>query len=518
MAGANPTLPGGTALDRAAFLVEVNRAGAVSATDITAAKDNKDQMRIAARAISDLNTIIGSDNRAQSAETQTRVLEALRASPGYRDIIADFVRKKMVDPSMSNNEHSGMVTGRMLGMRPALESIAPIAPQFRQSVTAAVTTPVPPKNLSELGILPTGTDLAEDYNRAKSVLDYIRNSAQTGGPQENKLNPAQMSEVIGAWRRAGYGSYATIMDEQRRNSASGGDPVAAQSRSLVALNTAYTGEYERRQTVDVQGDVERARQRALQHLNVDYAQIRQRIPEILAQQGAGQGGGSTMDSQRQTLLQGVRTTVGILLDPANRLTPDQRRTEIARTVERIPDIITSGGRALSPAQKEAVMTGAREAIADLVRRSSGLTPEQRRQEIEQLTNSVVQRVQGYMPATAPGASASNITEAQKDSIMQGVQATINRIADGFNTLTPQRQREIEQTINIRIEQAVNAEAVKRLGGTDQRVQEAQQGAQNEADARTQAFIERVRAMPPEQREKLCENSGSNPLVQQACKP
>lgn len=402
MAGANPTLPGGTALDRAAFLVEVNRAGAVSATDITAAKDNKDQMRIAARAISDLNTIIGSDNRAQSAETQTRVLEALRASPGYRDIIADFVRKKMVDPSMSNNEHSGMVTGRMLGMRPALESIAPIAPQFRQSVTAAVTTPVPPKNLSELGILPTGTDLAEDYNRAKSVLDYIRNSAQTGGPQENKLNPAQMNEVIGAWRRAGYGSYATIMDEQRRNSASGGDPVAAQSRALVALSGAYNKAYETRQTVNVQADLERGRQQALQHLNVDYAQIRQRIPEILREQNGGQ--------------------------------------------------------------------------------------------------------------------AVPVTEAQKDQIMEGVRSAINRIADGFNGLNAERQREIERTINTRIEQAVTSEASRRLGNTDDRVRAAQEGAQNEADARTQAFIERVRAMSPEQREKLCENSGSNPLVQQACKP
>lgn len=515
MAGGNPTLPGGTALDRAAFLVEVNRAGAVSAADITAAKDNKDQMRVAARAISDLNTIVGSDNRAQSVETQTHVLEALRASPGYRDIIADFVRKKMVDPSMSNNEHSGMVTGRMLGMRPALESIAPISPQFRQSVTAATTTPVLPKNLSELGILPTGTDLAEDYNRAKSVLDYIRNSAQAGGPQENKLTPGQMNEVIGAWRRAGYGSYATIMDDQRRNSASGGDPVPAQARALVALNTAYNGEYERRQTVDVQGDLERARARALQHLNVDYAQIRQRIPEILAQQGGTQGGGTVMDTERQTLLQGARTAIGILLDPANPITAEQRRRDIGLTVERIPEILARGGPGLTSAQKDAVMKDAREAIADLVRRSASLTPEQRRQEIEQLTNSVVQRVQGYMPAAA---AAPNVTEAQKDSIMEGVQAAINRIADGFNALTPARQREIEQTINIRIEQSVNAEAAKRLGNTDQRVQAAQQGAQSEADARSQAFIERVRAMPPEQREKLCENSASNPLVQQACKP
>lgn len=516
MAGANPTLPGGTALDRASFLVEVNRAGAISSGDITAAKDNKDQMRVASRAISDLNTILQNDNRALNIETQTRVLEALRASPGHRDIIADFVRKKMVDPSMSINEHSGMVTGRMLGMRPALESIAPIAPQFRQSVTAAVTTPVPPKNLSELGILPTGTDLAEDYNRAKSVLDYIRNSAQAGGPQENKLNPGQMTEVIGAWRRAGYSSFATIMDEQRRNSASGGDPVPAQARALVALNTAYTGEYERRQTVDVQGDVERARQRALQHLNVDYAQIRQRIPEILAQQRAGQGSAQVLETERQTLLQGARNTIGILLDPANPISAEQRRRDIGLTVERIPEILARGGPGLTAAQKDAVMKDAREAIADLVRRSSTLTPEQRRQEVEQLTNSVVQRVQGLMPA--PAAAANVVTEAQKDSIMQGVQAAINRIADGFSTLTPQRQREIEQTINTRIEQAVNAEAAKRLGNTDQRVQEAQQGAQSEADARSQAFIERVRAMPPEQRERLCENSGSNPLVQQACKP
>lgn len=510
MAGGNPTLPGGTALDRAAFLVEVNRAGAVSASDITAAKDNKDQMRVASRAISDLNTIIGNDNRAQSVETQTRVLEALRASPGHRDIIADFVRKKMVDPTMTITEHSGMVTGRMLGVRPALESIAPISAQFRQSVTATAGG-VQPKNLSELGILPTGNDLAEDYNRAKTVLDYIRNSAQSGGPQENKLTPAQMNEVVGAWRGAGYASYANVMDEMRRSASS--DPVAALARAKVSLGTAYSSEYEKKKTVDIQGDVERGRQQALQHLNVDYGQIRQRIPEILAQQGGGQTGGSAMDAQRQTLIQGVRSTVGVLLDPSNSLTPEQRINEIARTVQRIPDIVTSGGTALTPTQRNAVMRDAREAITDLVRRNSSLTPEQRQQEIQRLTDGIVQRVQGFAPATA-----QNVTEAQKDAIMLGVQASINQVADGFSALSPERQREIERTINIRIEQAVTTEAAKRLGNTDERVRAAQEGAQTEYDARAQSFIERVRNMPADQRDKLCENSASNPLVQQACKP
>lgn len=159
------------------------------------------------------------------------------------------------------------------------------------------------------------------------------------------------------------------------------------------------------------------------------------------------------------------------------------------------------------------MRDAREAITDLVRRNSSLTPEQRQQEIQRLTDGIVQRVQGLAPA-----AGQNVSEAQKDAIMQGVQATINQVADGFGALSAERQREIERTINIRIEQAVTTEAAKRLGNTDERVRAAQEGAQAEYDSRAQSFIERVRNMPADQREKLCENSASNPLVQQACKP
>lgn len=494
----------------AGLLAEVNRLGNISAQDVTAAKDDKTQMRAASRAINDLNNMLSGDPRAQRAETQTRIMEALQASPGHRDIIADFVRKKIADPSLAINEHSGMVTGRMLGMRPAIDAVAPISPTF-QGVAPPPPDGVQPKNLAELGVLPTGTDLADDYNRAKTVLDYIRNSTQSGGQQDHKLTPAQMNEVIGAWRRAGYNSYANVMDDMRR-SAGSGDSVAALARAKVALNAAYSKEYDRKQTVDVQGDAERARQQALRHLNVDYGQIRQRIPEILAQSGGGQGG-AAMNAQRQTLLQGARNTITALLEPSNGLSAEQRRNEIARVAERIPEIVTSGGTALTASQKDAVMKDAREAIADLVRRNSSLTPDQRRQEIERLTDNIVQRVQGFMPT-----AAQNVTEAQKDSIMEGVRSTINSIADGFSTLTPERQREIERTINIRVEQAVTAEAAKRLGNTDERVQAAQAGAQAEYDARTQSFIDRVRAMPPEQRERLCENSANNPLVQQACKP
>ena len=166
------------------------------------------------------------------------------------------------------------------------------------------------------------------------------------------------------------------------------------AKAAVALHTAYVGTYDKRQQVQVQEDFQRARERALEHLNVDYDKIRQQIPDILKRSG---------------------------IDPAT------------------------------------------------------------------------------------------VTEPQRDEIMRQVRESINRTADQLNAITPERVREIERTINTRIE-------ANRLGNVEERVTNARAGAQAEYDARSQAFIEQLRAMPADQREKICANSGNNPLVQAACKP
>ena len=117
-----------------------------------------------------------------------------------------------------------------------------------------------------------------------------------------------------------------------------------------------------------------------------------------------------------------------------------------------------------------------------------------------------------------GPAPATVTEPQRDEIMRQVRESINRTADQLNAITPERVREIERTINTRIEQAVISAAANRLGNVEERVTNARAGAQAEYDARSQAFIEQLRAMPADQREKICANSGNNPLVQAACKP
>ena len=394
---ATPAASGSTTLNPASFMAEVQKLSLVTPAEITAAKDDKTQMRAASRAISDLDRMLGSDPKAQKPETQARILDALKASPGQRDILADYVRKKIADPSLAMNEHSGMVTGRMLGMRPALGAVENIQPKFESA--AAGTEAVAPKNLASLNLLPTKTDIVEDYNRAQEVLDMIRRSATPSESAQNKLPAAQITQVITAYRAAGYEGYAKVMEDMNRNAAK--DPTMEYAKAAVALHTAYVGTYDKRQQVQVQEDFQRARERALEHLNVDYDKIRQQIPDILKRSG---------------------------IDPAT------------------------------------------------------------------------------------------VTEPQRDEIMRQVRESINRTADQLNAITPERVREIERTINTRIEQAVISAAANRLGNVEERVTNARAGAQAEYDARSQAFIEQLRAMPADQREKICANSGNNPLVQAACKP
>ncbi len=392
-----PAASTSAALSSASFMAEVQRLSVVTAAEITAAKDNQGQMRLASRAISDLDRMLASDPKAEKAETQTRIREALNAAPGQRDIIADYVRRKIADPSLAMNEHMGMTTGRMLGLRPALGSVENIQPKFQSA--AGGNTTVTPKNLVSLNILPTRTDIVEDYNRAQEVLDTIRRSSTPSESAQNKLPPAQITQVIAAYRAAGYEGYAKVMEDLSRNAAK--DPTMEYAKAAVALHTAYVGTYDRRQQVQVEQDFQRARERALEHLKVDYGKIREQIPDILKRSGI---------------------------------------------------------------------------------------------------------------------DASTVTEAQKDEIMKGVRDSINRTADQLSSITPERVREIERTINTRIEQAVIAEAANRLGNVEERITSARQGAQAEYDARAQAFIEQLRAMPADQRDKICTNAGTNPLVQAACKP
>ena len=394
---ATPQATGSTVLNPASFMAEVQKLSLVTPADITAAKDDKTQMRAASRAISDLDRMLGSDPKAQKPETQARILDALKASPGQRDILADYVRKKIADPSLAMNEHSGMVTGRMLGMRPALGAVENIQPKFQSAAGGSET--VAPKNLATLNLLPTKTDIVEDYNRAQEVLDMIRRSATPSESAQNKLPAAQITQVIAAYRAAGYEGYAKVMEDMNRTAAS--DPTMEYAKAAVALHSAYVGTYDKRQQVQVQEDFQRARERALEHLKVDYDKIRQQIPDILKRSG---------------------------IDPAT------------------------------------------------------------------------------------------VTEPQRDEIMRQVRESINRTADQLNAITPERVRDIERTINTRIEQAVISAAANKLGNVEERVTNARAGAQAEYDARSQAFIEQLRAMPADQREKICANSGNNPLVQAACKP
>ncbi|MCB9976517.1 MAG: hypothetical protein H6858_02825 [Rhodospirillales bacterium] len=386
------------AMSAGAFLADIQRRGAITASEVDAAKDDKIQMRAASRAITEIDQLFAADPKAERAETQSRILEAMQASPGQRDIIADYVRQKITDPSLAMNEHLGMVTGRMLGMRPAIGQVENIQPTFQGAAGGGADT-IQPKNLSELHILPTGTDLAEDYNRAQEALNIIRRSATATEPQENKLPAGQIAEVIAAYRRAGYEGYARVMEDLNRTAAS--DPTLEYARASVALHSAYASAYDHTVHISVQADVERGRQEALQHLNVDYDDIRRRIPEILQQQGV---------------------------------------------------------------------------------------------------------------------DAGPISDEMKDEIMRHVRGTIDRIAEGFNSLTPERAQEIERTINARVEQAVTEEATRRLGNVDARIDAARQGAQTEYDARAQQLIEQIRSLPAEQRDRICTNAGNNPLVQAACKP
>ncbi|MCB1592059.1 MAG: hypothetical protein KDI90_06360 [Alphaproteobacteria bacterium] len=429
------------ALSAADFLAEVRKLGTVTADQVGAAKDDKTQMRAASRSIADINSLLSRDPKAENAETQQRILEAMRASPGQSDIIADFVRKKMDSPALAINEHSGMVMGRMMGMRPALESITNITPQF-QSVSDPGGGAVQPKNLAELGILPTGTDLADDYNRAGEVLDYIRHSADESAPQENRLASGQIHEVIQAWRQAGHEDYARVMEEMRSTLEGGGDPVKAIAHAKIDLGTAYGAHYDHTQSLDIQGDADNARTRALEHLNVDYDDVRTRIPEILR----------------------------------NHYSNMTEETIVEQTV------------------------------SNLEREGHTVTPEMR----AQIEKSVAE--------TLPQLRAGQVSDEQADGIMAAVKGAIDRIADGFNTLSPERVREIEQTINSRISQAVVEETASRFGNIDERIDAARQNAQDRYDARTRAFIDQVNAMPPEQKEQLCARAGDNPLVQAACKP
>lgn len=392
-----PAASTSAALSSASFMAEVQRLSVVTAAEITAAKDNQGQMRLASRAISDLDRMLASDPKAEKAETQTRIHEALNAAPGQRDIIADYVRRKIADPSLAMNEHMGMTTGRMLGLRPALGSVENIQPKFQGAAGGGAV--VTPKNLASLNILPTRTDIVEDYNRAQEVLDVIRRSATPSESAQNKLPPAQITQVIAAYRAAGYEGYAKVMEDMNRNAAR--DPTMEYAKAAVALHTAYVGTYDRRQQVQVEQDFQRARERALEHLKVDYGKIREQIPDILKRSGI---------------------------------------------------------------------------------------------------------------------DASTVTEAQKDEIMKGVRDSINRTADQLSSITPERVREIERTINTRIEQAVISAAANRLGNVEERITNARAGAQAEYDARSQAVIDQIRAMPADQRDKICTNAGNNPLVQAACKP
>lgn len=322
MAGGNPKAVGGGALDTGAFLAEVGKIGKITAAEVNAVKDNKDQMRAASRAISDLDGILASDPKAANPATQARVFEAIKAAPGHRDIIADFVAKKMANRSLDIGEHSGMVTGRMLGVRPALEATTSITPSF-QNAASGRPAPSPggiePKNLRQLEVLPTGTDLAEDYNRAKNFLGVMRASATPSEPQESKIPPAQVNEVIASWRRAGFGKYADIMETMRKDAPA--DPIGALAKAKIALNQAYSGTYEHRTTADVQGDMNRARENALKHLNVDYNDVRSRIPDILREQY----GNMSPEQQKTARDQMVKGALEGLTKQGVAITPEVRK-------------------------------------------------------------------------------------------------------------------------------------------------------------------------------------------------
>lgn len=386
------------AMSGEAFRSALSGLSTATPKDIDLAKNNKAEQRQVSRDLTEIDALLRSDPAAAKSETQQRIMTSLASAPGYRDIISDFVARKIKDPNNTQvSEHLSMVTGRFLGTRPAVGSVANIQGTFEKAANSGAVSNAPSaitaKNLSALNILPTRSDLAEDFNHAQKFLDYIKASHSPNEPDVQKLPQAQITQVIKAYRDAGRGDFADIMEKMNREAVS--NPSKAMNTAALSLNKAYVGAYEATHTLDTA----RVREDTLKRLNVDFGQIRRNISDIL---------------DRQNI------------------------------------------------------------------------------------------------------KSDSLTEAQKDQIMKDVRSHILTEVD--KATTPEAQEALKKTILIRVDQAIRDGAVKMLGDSASRLDAASEAAQKRYDDKAATFREQVQSMPPDQREKLCERAGSNPVVAAACKP
>ena len=411
-------------ISKLAFSERLEELSAVSKKDIDAVKEDKIAMITAKKALSDIDKMMSSDGEMPSEQTQKRIFDALETLPGHRDIISDFVKKKMADPSLSPDKHRVMIMGRLFGMRPALGSVDNISSEFankaeagtaktgdleqkaaatttaRRSINYGENSGAEPKDLNSLGVLPPeNADIVETYNAATQAIDYIKWSYMPSEPQENKLPENQIHEIIEAYRKSGNDDYADILKRMSEEAKS--DPAAAFMTASKDIHASYRRQYDDSNMADLQANIDRGIDNARKHLNIDY---------------------------------------------------DDIRNNLSATLERL-----------------------------------GLNPD-------------------------------NLTEEQKDEIMEGVRNSVDGVAKEFDSLDDTRKAEIERTIKMRIEQRISEEYAKRISGTDDKMEAARQDAQQRYDEKAQALIDRINNLPEAQKEQICTNSGDNPIIQQACKP
>ncbi len=324
------------ALDAAAFAARLQELGSVSQADVDAAKDDKIGQRGVSRALTEIDRLLGGDPSAANAETQNKIIETMQTHPGYADIVADFVQKKTGDPSTVINDHIGMVTGRMLGMTPIVESVGELSPGFGKAASqiespeAAVSLDngATPKSLERMGLLPSG-DMTEDYESARQALDVIRDSFDSGEADANQLPASQIENLIATYREAGYEGYAAAMEKMVADAPNGLE--AAHRAAEMDVQVSYSQEYDALGDMDIQAEIDQGIQKALEHLDVNYDDIRARIPQILEAQGI-EGGDNLSAEQTDELMAGVKEAVGTIASEFESF-DDARKAEIAETIE-----------------------------------------------------------------------------------------------------------------------------------------------------------------------------------------